>query len=82
MEKTYVYGYENETYSAFKFVPEATGKYTINNSSVSFYDANGNYLGYDSVELTAGQTYFVGDGDIDSYRSFKITQDAEDTPME
>lgn len=82
LEETYVSGYENDTYSAYKFVPEATGKYTINNSSVSFYDANGNYLGYDSVELTAGQTYFVGDGDIDSYRSFEITQDAEDTPIE
>lgn len=74
-------GYVNEEYGAFKFVPGESGKYTISNSDVSFYDENGKSLGNESVELTSGTTYFVGAGYYDSYAIFTITKDAA-TPAE
>lgn len=76
--KTTTTGYYNDRYMAYQFAPQETGKYSISNESIYFYNEKGERIGNSDVELTAEKTYFVGTGsgayDSNSDYSFKITK--------
>lgn len=69
-------------YYAYYFVPTVTGKYSISNTDVSFYNMDGTKVTPTTeewndetiYELTAGTKYIVGTGSYGSYDSFRITK--------
>lgn len=67
---------DDESIYAYKFIPEETGEYTINNSAINIYNMNGEivYASNGKYSLTAGTTYILGTGYYYDYESFRVSK--------